>query len=59
MQNQLTTFEAFCGDKTGGLERGSDRCDGELVSQIAKCFDGNFTSDLAFQSGFLLLRVVP
>ena len=59
MQNQLTAFEAFCGDEAGGLERGSDRCGGELVSQIAKRFDGDFTGDLAFQSGFLLFRVVP
>ena len=59
MQNQLTAFEAFCGEEAGGLERGSDRCGGELVSQIAKRFDGDFTGDLAFQSGFLLFRVVP
>ena len=59
MQNQLTAFEAFCGDEAGGLEVGPDRCGGELVSQIAERIDGNFTSDLAFQLGFLLLRVVP
>lgn len=59
MQNQLTAFEAFCGEEAGCLERGSDRCGGELVSQVAKRFDGNITGDLAFQFGFLLLRVVP
>ena len=58
MQNQLTAFEAFCGDEAGGLERGSDRCGGELVSQVAKRFDGDFTGDLAFQIGFVLLGVV-
>ena len=59
MQNQLTTLQAFRGEEAGGLERGSDRCGGELVSQIAKRFNRDFTGDLAFQSGFLLFRVVP
>ena len=58
MQNQLTAFKAFCGEEAGGLERGTYRCGGELVSQIAKRFDGDFTGDLAFQIGFLLLGVV-
>ena len=59
MQNQLATFQAFGGDEAAGLEFGSDRCGGKLVSQGAERFDGNFTGDLAFQSGFLLFRVVP
>ena len=58
MQNQLTAFEAFCGNEAGGLERSAYRCGGELVSQVAKRFDGDFTGDLAFQIGFLLLGVV-
>jgi len=58
VQNQLATFKAFCGDEAGSLERGAYRCGGELVSQIAKRFNGNFTGDLAFQIGFLLLGVV-
>jgi hypothetical protein len=58
MQNQLTAFKAFCGDEAGGFERGSDRCGGELVSQVAKRFDGDFAGDLAFQTGFVLLGVV-
>ena len=59
MQYQLTALEAFCGDEAGCHEVGSDRCGGELVSQITERFDRNFTGDLAFQFGFLLLRVVP
>ena len=58
VQNQLTAFEAFCGKKAGSLDGGAYRCGGELVSQIAKRFDGNFTVDLAFQIGFALLGVV-
>ncbi len=58
MQNQLTTFEAFGGDEAAGLEFGSDRCGGKLVSQGAERFDGDFTGNLTFQSGFLLFRVV-
>ena len=59
VQNQLATLEAFCGDEAGCLERGSYRCGSKLVSQITECFDRDFTGDLAFQSGFLLFRVVP
>lgn len=59
VQDQLTTLETFSSEEACGGYAGSDLCGGKLVSQIAECFDGNFTGDLTLESGFLLFGVMP